>query len=132
MRAIDPSRDPSSPITLNEVVECIPKLARKKCSKLPSRSKINGLLAEARAISHLQVAEERTKPSSKDSTLLTNGTMKFGHKYLRYQVVTEEQSFTLGVMEVVRSSAQATLDEMATVLQQLNHYLQSDVLQCWK
>ena len=106
---------------INKVVECVLKLAGKKCSKLPSRSKINDLLAEARAISHLQVAEELTKPSSKDSTLHTDGTTKFGHKYLGYQVVTEEQSFTLGIREVVRGSAQATLDEMATILQELTN-----------
>ena len=69
--------------------------------------------------SHLQVAEELTKPSSKDSTLHTNGTMKFGHKYLRYRVVAEEQSFTLGVREVVQGSAQAAMNEMATILQEL-------------
>ena len=51
--------------------------------------------------------------------LHTDGTMKFDHKYLRYQVVTEEQSFTLGVREVVQGSAQAALNEMATILQEL-------------
>lgn len=102
-----------------EVVECVLKLAGKKCFKLPCRSKINDLLAEARAISYLQVAEELTKLSSKDSTLHADGTTKFGHKYLGNKVITKKQSFKLGVREVVQSSAKATLDEMATILQEL-------------
>ena len=102
-----------------EVVECVLKLAGKKYFKLPCRSKINDLLAEARAISYLQVAEELTKLSSKNSTLHADGTTKFGHKYLGNKVITKKQSFTLGVREVVQSSAKATLDEMATILQEL-------------
>ena len=50
---------------INEVVECVLKLAGKKCSKLPYGSKINDLLAEARAISHLQVAEDLTSLAQK-------------------------------------------------------------------
>ena len=90
-----------------EVVECVLKLAGKKCFKLPSWSKINDLLVEARAISYLQVAEELTKLSSKDSTLHADGTTKFGHKYLGNKVITKKQSLTLGVREVVQSSGKA-------------------------
>ena len=41
---------------VNDIIECVMKLNGKRCSKLPSRSKINDLLIEARAISHLQLA----------------------------------------------------------------------------
>ena len=103
---------------VNNVIECVLQLAGKQCSRLPSRSKINDLLAEGRALSQIQLAEELVK--SANNTLHTDGTSKFGHKFLDYQVETETQSFTLGIREVVSGTAQATLDQFSMILHELS------------
>ena len=103
---------------VNNVIECVLQLAGKQCSRLPSRSKINDLLAEGRALSQIQLAEELVK--SANNTLHTDGTSKFGHKFLGYQVETETQSFTLGIREVVSGTAQATLDQFSMILHELS------------
>ena len=98
-------------------------LAGKSCSRLPCQSKINDLLAEGRAVSHMQITEELA--CSSNTSLHSDGTTKFGHKYLGYQVATEERYFTVGIREVVTGSAQATLEQLTIILNELSHIASS-------
>ena len=51
----------------------------------------------------MQLAEVLTQEDY--HTLHSDGTTKFGHKYLAYQVSTEHETYTLGMWEVASGSA---------------------------
>lgn len=71
----------------------------------------------------MQITEELA--CSSNTSLHSDGTTKFGHKYLGYQVATEERYFTVGIREVVTGSAQATLEQLTIILNELSHIASS-------
>ena len=79
------------------------------------------MLIEARALSQMQLAEVLTQEDH--HTLHSDGTTKFGHKYLGYQVSTVYDTYTLGMCEVASGSAQSMLDKVKEIL--------DDIMQCF-
>ena len=68
------------------VIQSVLKLAGVTCNTLPKHTAINDMLIEARALSQMQLAEVLTQEDN--HTLHSDGTTKFGHKYLGHQVST--------------------------------------------
>lgn len=69
---------------------------------------------EARTVSHVQLAEQM--PGEQFTTLHTDGTTKFGHKYGSYQVSTETSCYTLGLADMQSGTAVQTLEVLKQVL----------------
>lgn len=72
------------------------------------------MLVEARTVSHVQLAEQM--PGEQFTTLHTDGTTKFGHKYGSYQVSTETSCYTLGLADMQSGTAVQTLGVLKQVL----------------
>ena len=72
------------------------------------------MLAEARALSHMQLAEVLAE--STDNTLHSDGTTKFGHKFSGYQISTAENSYSLGLRETTSGSASTMLDTLQEII----------------
>ena len=72
----------------------------------------------------MQITEELV--CSTNTTLHSDGTTKFGHKYLEYQVATEER---ISLLELGRwwlgLHAQATLEQLTIILNELSHIASS-------
>ena len=100
------------------VIQSVLKLAGVTCNRLPKHTAINDMLIEARALSQMQLAEVLTQEDH--HTLHSDGTTKFGHKYLAYQVSTEHETYTLGMREVASGSAQSMLEKMKEILDDLS------------
>ena len=100
------------------VIQSVLKLAGVTCNRLPKHTAINDMLIEARALSQMQLAEVLTQEDH--HTLHSDGTTKFGHKYLGYQVSTVHDTYTLGMREVASGSAQSMLDKVKEILDDLN------------
>ena len=83
-------------------------------SRLPKHTTVNEILIEARALSQLQLAEQLT--TTECTTLHSDGTSKFGHHYMGYQVSTEKGTFTLGLQEVQDGSAVTMLDTLKSIV----------------
>ena len=100
------------------VIQSVLKLAGVTCNRLPKHTAINDMLIEARALSQMQLAEVLTQEDH--HTLHSDGTTKFGHKYLGYQVSTVHDTYTLGMREVASGSAQSMLDKVKEILDDLS------------
>ena len=100
------------------VIQSVLNLAGVTCNRLPKHTAINDMLIEARALSQMQLAEVLTQEDY--HTLHSDGTTKFGHKYLAYQVSTEHETYTLGMREVASGSAQSMLNKMKEILDDLS------------
>ena len=70
-------------------------LVNASCPQLPQDTAISDMLPEARALSQIQLAE--TLLVTKNNTLHSDGTTKFGQKYTSYQISTNDKALTLGV-----------------------------------
>ena len=85
--------------------------------RLLKHSIVNEMLVEARGLSQLQVAEQLSEVLH--STLHSDGTTKFGQKYLGFQVSTNEDSYTIGLMEVAYGDAATMLDTIKEMLEDI-------------
>ena len=90
-------------LKIEPVLKSVFKLLDVTYDRLPKHSTINEILIESRSLSHLQLAEILNTTSN--NTLHSDGTTKFNHKYLSYQVATEEGSLTLGLQVLECSSS---------------------------
>ena len=77
------------------VIKAVLRLANLECDKLPQHTAISEMLLESRTLSQIQLAETLT--GSEYTTLHSDGTTKFGHKYSGYQISTADKSLTLGL-----------------------------------
>ena len=100
------------------VIQSVLKLAGVTCNRLTKHTAINDMLIEARTLSQMQLAEVLTQEDH--HTLHSDGTTKFGHKYLGYQVSTVHDTYTLGMREVASGSAQSMLDKVKEILDDLS------------
>ena len=96
------------------VLKSVFKMVDISYDRLPKHSIVNEMLVEARSLSQLQIAEQLSEVPF--STLHSDGTTKFGHKYLGFQVSTNEDSYTLGLMEVACGDADTMLTTMKEIL----------------
>jgi len=99
------------------IIQSVLNLAGVTCNRLPKHTAINDMLIQARALSQMQLAEVLTQEDY--HTLHSDGTTKFGHKYLAYQVTIEHETYTLGMWEVASGSAQSMLNKMKEILDDL-------------
>ena len=105
------------------VLKTVLKMVGVSYDRLPKHSIVNNMLAEARGLAHLQLAEQLTEAPS--STLHSDGTSKFGQKYLGFQVATNEDSYTIGLKEVASGDAGtmlATLNEILLEVEQTANF----------
>ena len=77
------------------VIQSVLHMAGLEYDRLPKHTAINEMIVESRSLAQMQVAE--TLLQAPNATLHTDGTSKFGHKYMSYQVSTTEGSLTLGI-----------------------------------
>lgn len=77
------------------VIQSVLHMAGLEYDRLPKHTAINEMIVESRSLAQMQVAE--TLLQVPNATLHTDGTSKFGHKYMSYQVSTTEGSLTLGI-----------------------------------
>ena len=82
-------------LNVSPIIQSVLHLAGLDYDKLPERTTINEILIESRSLAHMQLAETLTHASN--STLHSDGTTKFGHKYTSYQMSTTEGALTLGL-----------------------------------
>lgn len=82
-------------LNVEPIIRSVLRLAGLKYDRLPKHTAINEMLIESRSLAHMQLAE--TLVHAPDSTLHSDGTSKFGHKYVSYQVSTANGSLSLGL-----------------------------------
>lgn len=110
---------------VESVLKSVLKLVGITYDRLPKHTAINEMLVEARGLAQLQLAEQLSKESC--STLHSDGTSKFGHKYLGFQVSTsDEGSYTLGLSEVSNGCADTMLVTLNEILQQVEQTCSTD------
>ena len=80
---------------MEPIIKSVLRLADVKYDRLPKHTAINEMLIESRSLAQMQLAECLVQ--APHSTLHSDGTTKFGHKYISYQVSTEEGSLSLGL-----------------------------------
>ena len=69
-------------------------------------------------LSQLQLTETLTQ-EGQHNVLHTDGASKFGHKYVGYQITTEQDTYTLGIWETASGSVQTTPHTLQEILDDL-------------
>lgn len=82
-------------LNVEPIIKSVLTLAGLQYDKLPKHTAVNEMLIEGRCIAKKQVAE--TLSQAPYSTLHSDGTSKFGHKFIGYQVSTTEGSLSIGM-----------------------------------
>ncbi|KAK6180548.1 hypothetical protein SNE40_012681 [Patella caerulea] len=123
--------DPSINIYSNRLIECVMNLTNLKIAtknvgpviqevatrvnRLPSRQTVDNIVDRKVSMSQKQVSQITAK--EKDTTLYTDETRKHGHTYQTYILTDKSQnSYLLGLREMVNKSAQCTLDVLKEIL----------------
>ncbi|KAK6168594.1 hypothetical protein SNE40_019794 [Patella caerulea] len=127
--------DPSINIYSNRLIECVMNLTNlkiatknvgpviqevatlwgKRVNRLPSRQTVDNIVDRKVSMSQKQVSQITAK--EKDTTLYTDETRKHGHTYQTYILTDKSQnSYLLGLREMVNKSAQCTLDVLKEIL----------------
>ena len=82
-------------LNVEPIIKSVLHLAGLEYDRIPKHTTINEMMIESRSLAHMQLAE--TLVQAPNSTLHSDGTTKFGHKYISYQVSTAEGSLSLGL-----------------------------------
>ena len=82
-------------LKIEPVIKSVFTLVGLEYDRFPQRTVINDMIIESRSIAQAQLAELLT--DSSQTTLHSDGTSKFGHKYTSYQVSTIEGSYSVGL-----------------------------------
>ena len=82
------------------IIHSVLHLAGLEYDRLPKHTTINELIIESRSLAQAQVAE--TLLQAPNATLHSDGTSKFRHKYMSYQVTTVEETLSIGLQASVR------------------------------
>ena len=100
-------------LNVEQVIRTVGRnIFKTEVGRLPSSSKLSDMLVEARTVSQLHLAEEI--PKKDFSTLHSDGTTKFGHKYGSCQISTESSCYILGLSDMQSGSSQ-TLEVLKQV-----------------
>ena len=75
---------------------------------------LSQILVEAKEISLTKVGEVVSQ--SEAATLHTDGTNKFGKKYVGYQATTGDGSFSFGLADMISGSAQHPFDRFKEIV----------------
>ena len=92
---------------VNPVITEVLKLVNKCPAKLPSYGTLQQMYAEGRSVSTAQIGE--VAATAEGTTLHYDGTSKFGHKYIGFQLSSSEGQLTMSVSDVTSGSAEHTL-----------------------
>ena len=104
---------------VSEVMEAVLKLVDKKANKLPSRWTVARLNLERLSLAQKQLGI--VFASKKDTTLMTDETSKFGHKYMGYEATDDEgNNYVLAVRDIETKSAENTLNVFKEILQDID------------
>ena len=90
---------------------------------LPSKSTLANMMVEARAISHLQLADR--VPAFNTNMLHSDGTTKFGNKYGGLQVSTPDSCYTLCLTSMKAGGASNFKDLLVNVLSDVSDTCQA-------
>ncbi|XP_021339625.1 ERC protein 2-like, partial [Mizuhopecten yessoensis] len=102
------------------VIKEVASLCGKEPNRLPSRQTVDSFNDRKVAVSQKQLS--KVLPSSKDTTLYTDETRKFGHTFQSYIVTDEEDnSYLLGLREMQNKSAKCTLDTLKEILSDISN-----------
>lgn len=93
-------------------------LTNLKVAELPKLPTLVSMLPEMKTLAYQQLGEELTKSSN--LTLHSDGTSKFGQHYGGFQVSTSLGSYTLGLSEILISSADVALQTLKGILEDIN------------
>jgi len=86
--------------------------------ELPKLSTFVSMLLEMKTLVYQQLGEELTK--SRNLTLHSDGTSKFGQHYEDFQVSTSLGSYSLGLTEILTGSAGVALQTLKRILEDIN------------
>ena len=102
------------------VIRCVASLLlHRNVGRLPSVGLLSQLQVEMKEISQMHVAERVA--ADPFSTLHSDATTEFGHKYTGFQITTGEGTFSLGMQELAVGSAERTLDVLKEMLGEVQH-----------
>ena len=82
-------------LNIEPILKSVLRMAGLEYDRLPKHTTINEMLIESRSLAQMQLAE--TLLQAPNTTLHSDGTTKFGHKYMGYQVSTTGGSLSLGL-----------------------------------
>lgn len=77
------------------IIQSVLHMAGLEYDRLPKHTTINEMIIESRSLAQMQVAEALLQ--APNATLHSDGTSKFGHKYMSYQVSTTEETLSIGL-----------------------------------
>lgn len=77
------------------IIQSVLHMAGLEYDRLPKHTTINEMIIESRSLAQTQVAEALLQ--APNATLHSDGTSKFGHKYMSYQVSTTEETLSIGL-----------------------------------
>eukprot|EP00117_Sycon_ciliatum_P036187 scpid41604/ scgid27282/ len=96
------------------VIRSVASLCGRSLGRLPKPSTLAEMYIEGASLAQSQLCEVLS--SSENVTLHSDGTTKFGQKYLSFQVGVGDDMYSLGMREVFSGSAQATLDKYVQIV----------------
>ena len=94
------------------------KLAKCSVDRLPSCSLLAEMTVLGKVVSYQQVAEDLCQQAS-GLTLHSDGTTKFGDKYMGFQVSTEGSSYSLALADIKAGTADNTLEMFLQILEDI-------------
>ena len=103
---------------IEEVIRSVLKLAGIKANRIPKHTTINTILTESHAVAQIQLAD--CLPDAKCTTLHSDGTNKFGHKFTGFQVNTEKGAYTIGIREAPSGTSQMQLHAFQQIIDDIS------------
>ena len=104
-------------MNIGPVIRCVLEtIGNRHAGELPSVGLLSSMLVELKAVSSFQLAEELAEVGEGVNTLHSDGTSKFGRKYVSYQVATGKRTFSLRMVEMKSGTAEQTLEMLKRVV----------------
>lgn len=77
------------------IIQSVLHMAGLEYDRLPKHTTINEMIVESRSLAQMQVTEALLQ--APNCTLHSDGTSKFGHKYMSFQVSTTDETLSMGL-----------------------------------
>lgn len=104
---------------VSPVIESVLKLAKRKATRLPSRTTVNTMNVQRLMISHRQIEEEFSQ--KRNTCLLSDETSKFGKKYQGFHAADEEgNTWCLGIREMATKGSETVLSTFKEILSDID------------
>lgn len=109
---------------VSATVSAVLEFAGLNCERLPRRSTVSNWNVERLALAQMQIAEEL--PAQADTTLYSDETSKFGHRYMGYHISDGDGRFwVLGLRDIPTKSSEDSLATFKEILSDLDDCLTS-------